>query len=52
MVSIASSSHSEQRRQEAQYAVNRITSFLQQEGVSADNQLLDGRPDEKIVEVA
>ena len=52
VVSVTSPSHSEQRRQEAQHAVNRITSFLQQEGVSADNQLLDGRYDEKIVEAA
>ena len=52
VVSVHSPSHSEQWRQEARRAVNRITSFLQQEGVSAESQFVDGRSDEKIVEVA
>ena len=52
VVSVTSPSHSEQRREEARQAINRITSFMAIEGVSADSRLLEGRPDEKIVEVA
>ncbi|MCI0504809.1 MAG: universal stress protein [Gammaproteobacteria bacterium] len=52
VVSVHSPSHSERWRQEARHAVNRITSFLQREGVAAESQLLDGRSDEKIVEAA
>jgi nucleotide-binding universal stress UspA family protein len=52
VVSVHSPSHSEQWRQEVKRAVNRITSFLQREGVSAESQFLDGRSDEKIVEAA
>ena len=52
VVSVTSPSHSEQRRDEARLAINRITSFLALEGVVADSRLLEGRPDEKIVEVA
>ena len=52
VVSVTSPSHSEQRREEARQAINRITSFLALEGVSADSKLLEGRADEKIVEAA
>ena len=52
VVSVTSPSHNEQRREEARQAITRITSFLVLEGVSVDSKLLEGRPDEKIVEVA
>jgi nucleotide-binding universal stress UspA family protein len=52
VVSVTSPSHSQQRRDEARQAVNRIASFLVREGVSADKQLLEGRADEKIVAAA
>lgn len=52
VVSVTSPNHSEQRREEARQAINRITSFLALEGVSTNSKLLEGRVDEKIVEVA
>ena len=52
VVSVHSPSHSEERRLEAQRAVNRITSFLQKEGISTTGQLLEGRSDDKIVAAA
>lgn len=52
VVAVHSPSHSEQRRMEALRAVNRITSFLQQESLNTQGQLLEGRTDEKIVEIA
>lgn len=52
VVSVHSPSHSEQRRLEAKRSVNRITSFMQQEGIQTDGQLLEGRSDDKIVESA
>jgi nucleotide-binding universal stress UspA family protein/uncharacterized membrane protein YfcA len=52
VVSTMLASHSEQRREEARQAVNRVTSFLKQENVAVEGRLLEGRPDELIVETA
>jgi len=52
VVSTMLASHSEQRREEARQAVNRVTSFLKQENIAAEGRLLEGRPDELIVETA
>jgi len=52
VVSTTLASHSDQRRDEARQAVNRVTSFLKQENVSVEGRLLEGRPDELIVETA
>ena len=52
VVSTMLASHSEQRREEARHAVNRVTSFLKQENVAVEGRLLEGRPDELIVETA
>ncbi len=52
VVSTMLASHSEQRREEARQAVNRVTSFLKQENVAVEGRLLEGRPDELIVGTA
>jgi len=52
VISMTLPSHSEQRREEARQTVNRISSFLTQEGLQTDGQVLEGRPDMLIVDTA
>jgi len=52
VVSVAYSEHKEQRHQEAEQIVNRVTHFLSQEGIQVDGEVLTGRPGEVIVEAA
>jgi len=52
VISATTASHSKQRQDEARQAVNRVTSFLKQEGITAEGQILEGRPDLLIVETA
>jgi nucleotide-binding universal stress UspA family protein/uncharacterized membrane protein YfcA len=52
VVSVTAASHSVERRQEAAQAVNRTLSFLKQEGLTVEGAVLEGRPDEVIVENA
>jgi len=52
LLSVMVPSHSEKRREEARQTVNRITSFLKQEQLEAKGELLEGRPDSMIVDIA
>jgi nucleotide-binding universal stress UspA family protein/uncharacterized membrane protein YfcA len=52
VVSVTLPSHSDQRREEARLAVNRIASFMKKEGVVTETRLPEGRADAMIVDVA
>jgi len=52
VISATTASHSEQRRDEARQAVNRVMSFLKQEHVETNGRVLEGRPDLLIVDNA
>jgi len=52
VLSVTLPSHNEQRRAEARQTVNRATSFLSQENVRVSGQVLEGRPDSLIAELA
>jgi hypothetical protein len=52
VVSVTRPEHSEERRREARQIVNRLISFLKQEGVKVEGVVPHGRPDEIIVKTA
>ncbi|MDY6991839.1 MAG: TSUP family transporter [Pseudomonadota bacterium] len=52
VISVAHSEHKEQRHQEADQTVGRVTHFLSQEGIQVNGEVLTGRPGEAIVEAA
>jgi nucleotide-binding universal stress UspA family protein len=52
VVSVTRPEHSEERRSEARQIVNRLISFLKQEGVKVEGTVPHGRPDEMIVKTA
>ncbi len=52
VVSVCLPSHSDQRREEARLAVNRIASFMKKEGIQTETVLPEGRADAMIVDVA
>jgi hypothetical protein len=52
VVSVTRPEHSEERRREARQIVNRLISFLKQEGVKVEGAVPHGRPDEMIVKTA
>jgi len=52
VVSVTRPEHSEERRREARQIVNRLISFLKQEGVNVEGVVPHGRPDEMIVKTA
>jgi nucleotide-binding universal stress UspA family protein/uncharacterized membrane protein YfcA len=52
VVSVTQPSHSAERREEAQRAVNRIVAFLKKEGIEAQGKVPHGRPDDMIVQAA
>ncbi len=52
VVSVTQPSHSAERREEAQRAVNRIVAFLKKEGIETQGAVPHGRPDDMIVQAA
>ncbi len=52
VVSVTQPSHSAERREEAQRAVNRIVAFLKKEGIETQGIVPHGRPDDMIVQAA
>jgi nucleotide-binding universal stress UspA family protein len=52
VVSAVAASHSQARRDEAQQAVERVTQLLAQDGVDCEGLVLEGKPDEVIVNTA
>jgi hypothetical protein len=52
VVSVTMPRHSEQRREEARQAVNRIASFLKKDGISVHTEVPHGEPDNMIVQTA
>jgi nucleotide-binding universal stress UspA family protein/uncharacterized membrane protein YfcA len=52
VVSVTRPEHSVERRREAQQIVNRLVSFLKQEGIKVEGKVPHGRADEMIVQTA
>lgn len=52
VVSVTKPGHSQARRQEARDAVARIAAFMEKEGIPAEGEVVEGRPETAIVEAA
>ncbi|MDP2707269.1 MAG: universal stress protein, partial [Burkholderiales bacterium] len=52
VVSVMRPEHSDERKREARQIVNRLVSFLKQEGVEVEGKTPNGRADEMIVQTA
>lgn len=52
VVSVTTSSHSPERRAEAEQAVQRVVAHMKSEGIAAEGTLLEGRPAEAVTAVA
>ncbi|HIE02901.1 MAG TPA: universal stress protein [Thiotrichaceae bacterium] len=52
VISVVYTSHKEERRKEAEAVIERITAFLQEQGISVESQIVTGRYAETIVKTA
>jgi nucleotide-binding universal stress UspA family protein len=52
VISATTRSHSEERKAEARAAIHRAEQRLQQNGVTCEGELVEGRPDEVVIEAA
>lgn len=52
VVAVTRDVHNEQRRSELREAVDRVIAMMKKDGVDANGNVIDGRPDEAIVELA